>query len=56
MAEMIRRFVDRGLAAETPGRERLYQEAAKLVGRFRDREGAGDLADEHDTYLDEAFE
>ncbi len=55
MAEMIRRYVDRGLKEEATERGRLYARAADLIGRFPDREGATDLAEEHDRYLDEAF-
>ncbi len=55
-AETIRRFVDRGLAEEAASRARLYQQAARVVGRFPDRRGARDLAREHDRYLDEALE
>lgn len=56
VAEMIRRLVDRGLEDEASSRARLYQQAAKLVGRFADRRGTTDLAREHDRYLDEALE
>ncbi len=56
IAEMIRRLVDRGLAEEASGRVRLYEQAAKIVGRFPDRRGATELAREHDRYLDEALE
>lgn len=53
LAEMIRRLVDRGLAQEAAGRARLYQQAARVVGRFPDRRGARNLAREHDRYLEE---
>lgn len=56
MAEVIRRFVDRGLEDEKADRAELYARAAGLIGRFPDREGAEDLAEEHDRYLEEAFE
>jgi hypothetical protein len=56
LAETIRRFVDRGLAEEAAGRARLYQQAARVVGRFPDRRGARNVAREHDHYLDEALE
>ena len=56
LAEMIRRFVDAGLAAEETNRSVLYARAGELVGRFPDRRGARDLAQEHDRYVDEAFE
>lgn len=56
LAEAIRRLVDRGLAEEKAGRDRLYARAAETVGRYRDRKGAKDVAREHDAYLDEAYE
>ncbi|HSN89790.1 MAG TPA: ribbon-helix-helix protein, CopG family [Anaeromyxobacteraceae bacterium] len=55
LAEAIRRLVDRGLAEERADRRRLYERAAVVVGRFRDRRGAKDVATEHDAYLDEAY-
>ena len=56
LAEMIRRYVERGLSEETPDRAALYDQAARVVGRFSDRRGARDVAAKHDQYLDEAFE
>ena len=56
LAEAIRRLVERGLADDEAGRGRLYARAAEVVGRYRDRRGAKDVAKEHDAYLDEAFE
>ena len=56
MAEVIRRFIDRGLEEERPTRAEQYDRARQLVGRFEDREGATDLAEAHDAYLDPAFE
>jgi hypothetical protein len=56
LAEMIRRYVERGLAEESPGRASLFDRAAGVVGKFRDRRGARDLSRKHDRYLDEAFE
>ncbi len=55
MAEIIRRYVDRGLEGERPGRADLYARAERLIGRFPDLEGATDLATEHDRYLEDAF-
>jgi hypothetical protein len=55
IAELIRQYVDKGLAHETPGRAALYERAAGVVGRFRDRRGARDVSRRHDRYLDEAF-
>jgi hypothetical protein len=56
LAEVIRRYVDQGLAAEAPHREALYERATRIVGRYRDRRGARDVGRKHDQYLDEAFE
>jgi hypothetical protein len=55
IAEMIRRSVEKGLSEETD-RAALYDRAARLVGRFRDRRSARDVSIDHDRYLDEAFE
>jgi uncharacterized protein with von Willebrand factor type A (vWA) domain len=56
LAEMIRRYVEKGLSDEAPGRTALYERAARMIGRFRDRDSARDLSSKHDRYLDEAFE
>lgn len=56
LAEVIRRCVDRVLAEEQPERGDLYHRAARLVGRFQDKAGAKDMADEHDLYLAESYE
>ena len=56
LAEVIRRYVDRGLETEPADRARRYERAGRAVGRFPDRRGAGDLAREHDRHLDEAYE
>ena len=56
LAEMIRRYVERGLAEEIPDRAALYDRAARVVGRFRDRRGARDVSRKHDRYLEDAFE
>lgn len=56
MAELIRRLVERGLAAEDDDRTALYDRAAGVIGRFVDRDGARDVSRNHDRYLDEAFE
>ena len=55
LAEMIRRYVDRGLAEETPDRAALYGRAIRVVGKFDDRRGARDVSVEHDQYLEDAF-
>ncbi|MCC7009762.1 MAG: ribbon-helix-helix protein, CopG family [Acidobacteria bacterium] len=56
LAELIRRYVEKGLSEGTSDRGALYARAARVVGRFPDRHGAHDVSTEHDRYLDEAFE
>ena len=55
VAEMIRRLVDQGVDALTPGTEERYAKAARHIGAFRDRGGASDVSEQHDRYLDQAF-
>jgi hypothetical protein len=55
LAEIIRRYVEKGLSEETSDREALYERAARAVGRFTDRDGARDVSSGHDRYLDDAF-
>ena len=55
LAEIIRRYVERGLSEEASNRGALYDRAERAVGRFRDRRGARDLSSRHDRYLDEAY-
>jgi len=56
LAEVIRRCVDRTLNEQAQTRAELYRRAATVIGRHRDREGAHDVAERHDRYLDEAFD
>jgi Ribbon-helix-helix protein, copG family len=56
LAEVIRRYIDKGIADEDPDRQALYERASRVVGRFPDRGGKRDLSRRHDHYLDEAFE
>ena len=46
-----------GHAKERPStaRGRLYQQATRLIGGFRDRTDATNLAADHDDYLDESY-
>lgn len=37
-------------------RKKRYARAEGLVGAFREREDVADVAEEHDRYLDEAFD
>jgi hypothetical protein len=55
LAAVIRRCVDEALADDSSDRATLYERAARVVGRFPDRHGAGDLSRKHDRYLDDAF-
>ena len=56
LAEVIRRYIDKGMADESPDRRALYERASRVVGRFPDRGGKQDLSRRHDHYLDETFE
>jgi hypothetical protein len=56
LAEVIRRYVEKGLSEETSNRAAMYDRAARVIGRFRDRRGARDLSAHHDRYLEEAFD
>jgi uncharacterized protein with von Willebrand factor type A (vWA) domain len=55
LAEIIRQYVDKGLAEEAPDRATMYERAARQVGRYRDRRGARDVSSRHDRYLNEAY-
>lgn len=55
MAEVIRRFIDRGLDDVRPDHAALYARARGVVGRWVDAEEARDLSEAHDDYLPEAF-
>lgn len=55
LAEMVRRLVDRGIAAELPDRAAAYAMAAERVGAFRDRDAASDVSERHDAYLEDAY-
>lgn len=54
MAELIRKYIDiaqeAALIPQTPNRR---QRAASVAGQFRS--GRGDLAENHDKYLTEAY-
>jgi hypothetical protein len=56
MAEVVRRCIDRGLAAEVPDRATRYARALEVVGSFEDRTGARRVAEAHDEYLGGAYE
>lgn len=55
LAEVIRRYVEKGLSEEPPTRAALYERATRVVGRFPDRRGARDLSRRHDHHLDDAY-
>jgi plasmid stability protein len=56
LAAMVRRYVEKGLVEEVPDRAELYERAARVIGRFRDRRSARDVSTRHDRYLNEVFE
>jgi hypothetical protein len=56
VAEVVRRCVESTLTESGTTRSARYARAAKLIGTFRDPEGARDLAVRHDQHLNEAFE
>jgi len=58
MAEAVRRCVELGLAGERVDvpRDLVVREALAVAGAFEDRDGAGDVAREHDAYLAEAYD
>lgn len=55
LAELIRRYVEKGLSEESPDRADLYARAARIVGRFSAPDGARDVSSKHDQYLDDVF-
>jgi hypothetical protein len=55
VAEVVRRFVGRGLASETHDITARYERAAGVLGRLRGRGGRTDVAENHDDCLDEAY-
>lgn len=57
MAAAIRRCVEDAIASDAGGDPAaLYRRAAGLVGAYRSPDRATDLAENHDDYLEEAFE
>ena len=48
LAEITRRYVEKGLSEETRNRAALYERAARVVGRFRDRRWGRDLSSKHE--------
>jgi hypothetical protein len=56
LTEVIRQYIERGLAEKIPDRAVLYELASRLVGRYPDQRRARRLSADHDRYLAEAFE
>jgi hypothetical protein len=55
LAETIRRLIDQGIEEAMPDRGALYSRASTVIGAFRD-DGASDVSEKHDEYLDGAYE
>ncbi len=55
VAELVRRCIDRALEDEAPSRAELYDRATRLAGAFPDLDGATNVAEDHDQYLEDAF-
>ncbi len=53
MAALIRDGVERVLADDD--RKESWQRALSVVGKYRDLEGASDVAENHDHYLEDAY-
>lgn len=53
VAALIRRGVDQLLLTRKPDRKALYRQALSIVGKHRAKKG--DVAVEHDRYLEDAF-
>ena len=51
--EAIQLCVETALTEPAEDRGKLYARAARLVGAFKDPDGATDLSLEHDSYLSE---
>ena len=57
MAEAIRRCIDKALGnRDWDDIAAKYRAATALVGSLESSDGATDLSENHDAYLDEAFE
>lgn len=53
MAALIREGVDRTLEGDE--RALMWEGALSVLGKYTDRDGATDVAEEHDRYLDDAY-
>lgn len=56
LAEAVRRCIDLAVAA-APAAEvaERYARAATVVGKYKDRKGASEVAERHDAYLAETW-
>jgi len=54
MAALIREAVDR-IAGEGSNEDEKWERAMAAVGKFRDKDGATNVGEEHDRYLEEAY-
>jgi hypothetical protein len=54
MAALIREAVDR-IAGEGSAEDEKWKRAMAVVGKFRDKDGADNVGEEHDRYLEEAY-
>jgi len=53
IATLIRKAVDQFLLKRRTDRAALYRQALSVVGKYE--AGTGDISQEHDRYLEEAF-
>jgi Ribbon-helix-helix protein, copG family len=54
LASVIRESVDRTL--EQDDRAVLWERAFAVIGKYRDKDGATDVAERHDDYLADAYQ
>ena len=55
ISEIIRRSLDHVFARGGSSRQEAYARAAEVLGRFEDIEGATDLSQHHDQYLEDGY-
>lgn len=56
LSEAIRIGIDRLLEEESMDRREMYALADALIGKLEDLERADDLGEDHDDYLEEAYQ
>lgn len=54
LAEVVREALDHELQGES--RNARWERALSVIGKFRDPQGPGDVAERHDDYLAEIYE